>query len=320
MSYTLDTPYSNQVVFLNSENCFLKSIDGVGFYEYDFRTPIQKPPNCRILLSVTDAQIPNIANNITSRNNKLSFHIPTFSRYFTITLDTDLTISVYQFLNIVNEKIVYEALEQYTLYGTYDATSAKIQWISNYPFQIIDDVEYPTTCGNLIGLKKDRQNNLVYESEGVLLSSIVNPSYHITMPSCVNFNGSRFFFIKFKNISVNNINSNGVTDNAIVRIDNNVPLGHIVFYRPMEVHRFLIDKETINSLAFIITDTLGNELNLFSNDTQITLKIEFIYKAEMRSVEEGTINYELRKLGKIPMGKTALEGVYNPETNEFIRE
>ena len=40
----------------------------------------------------------------------------------------------------------------------------------------------------------------------------------------------------------------------------------------------------------------------------------------MRSMEEGTINYELRKLGKIPMTKEAIDGAYNPETNQFIRE
>jgi len=40
----------------------------------------------------------------------------------------------------------------------------------------------------------------------------------------------------------------------------------------------------------------------------------------MRSFEEGTINYELRKLGKIPKDEETLKGIYNPETNEFIRE
>ncbi len=30
MTYTLDTPYSNQVIFLNSQNSILKTIDGVG--------------------------------------------------------------------------------------------------------------------------------------------------------------------------------------------------------------------------------------------------------------------------------------------------
>jgi hypothetical protein len=321
-SYQLDTPYSSQVIFLNSQNCVFKTIDGTGSYDYSFQTPIMRPTNCRMLLSITDAQIPNISPTITPLNNKLSFHIPTFSRFFTITLDTveNNTISVYQFLNIVNEKIVYEALEEYTLYGTYDATSAKIKWISNFPFQIIDEFSYPTTCGDLIGLKKDRSNNFVYESEGVLLSSIVNPSFHITMPSSVDFNGSRFFFIKFKNITVNNLNSNGITDNAIVRIDNNAPLGNIVFYRPIEVHRFLIEKDTISNISFTITDTRGRELNIFSNDAQITLKIEYVYKGEMRSMEEGTINYELRKLAKIPMDSASINDVYDPFSNQFNRE
>jgi len=36
--YTLDTPYSSQVVFLNSENCVYKTIDGEGEYTYNFQT------------------------------------------------------------------------------------------------------------------------------------------------------------------------------------------------------------------------------------------------------------------------------------------
>ena len=37
-------------------------------------------------------------------------------------------------------------------------------------------------------------------------------------------------------------------------------------------------------------------------------------------MEEGTIQYELRKLSQIPQGETESTGVYNPETNEFVRE
>ena len=60
MSYALDTPYSNQVIFLNSQNSIYKSIDGQGQYNYSFQTPIQLPINCEMLTSVTDAQLPNI--------------------------------------------------------------------------------------------------------------------------------------------------------------------------------------------------------------------------------------------------------------------
>ena len=140
------------------------------------------------------------------------------------------------------------------------------------------------------------------------------------MPSCVNFSGTRFIFLKFKNISVNNLNSSGLTDDAIVRIDNNVPFGYMIFYKPAEAHRFLVGKQTITSVQFTLTDTQGNDLNIFSNDAQITLKIEYIYKAEMRSMEEGTLNYELRKLAEVTKENADLTGVYNPETNEFIRE
>jgi hypothetical protein len=323
--YQLDTPYSSQILFLNSENSVFKNIDGQGEYVYSFQTPIQLPTNCQMLISITDAQLPNIIPNVTSSNNKISFSIPTFSKLFTITLaeddgTVDKVYSVYEWLASVNEKITYESLDQFSLYGEYNASMSKIKWFCNYPFKIVSSVEYPTTCFELIGFRKDRFNEVVYESEDVLLSSILNPSYHITMPSCANFSGTRFIFVKFKNISVNNLNSRGATDNAIVRIDNNAPFGFMIFYRPIEVHRFIINRQTINNIAFTLTDTQGNDINIFSNDAQITVKLEYMYKPSMRSMEEGTINYELRKLSKVPMDKASIEGAYNPQTNEFIRE
>jgi hypothetical protein len=325
MSYALDTPYSNQVVFLNSQNSVYKSVDGQGEYQYNFQTPIQLPTNCQMLISVTDAQLPNIMPNVNSTNNKISFFIPTFSKNFTIELrdddgNTDNVYNVNEFLAFVNSRILLEASNQFTLYGEFKSTMSKIKWFSNFPFQIIDTPNYPTTCIDLLGFKKGIHNQVVYESSEVLLSSVLNPTYHITMPSCVNFTGTRFIFVKFKNISVNNLNSNGITDNAMVRIDNNAPFGYMIFYRPSEVQRFIIRKQTINTITFSLTDTQGKELNIFSNDAMITLKIEYMYKPEMRSHEEGTINYELRKLGEIPMTKEAIQGAYNPETNQFIRE
>lgn len=318
-TYNLDTPYSSQVIFLNSQNSVYKCIDGEGVYTYNLQTPVQLPTNCHMLLSITDAQIPNISPNVLSSNNKISFYIPTFSKYFTISVEEDMLYSAEEFINTINEKILANADNQFTLYGTYSPNRAKVKWLCDFPFQIINSVNYPTTCIDLLGFTKNIRNELVQTSD-VLLSSSTNPSYHITMPSSVDFTGTRFIFVKFKNISVNNLNSQGLTDNAIVRIDNNVPHGYMIFYRPVEVQRFIVGKQTISNLEFILTDTFGNELNIFSNDAQITLKVEYMYKPEMRSLEEGTINYELRKLGKIPMDKETLEGVYNPETNTFIRE
>lgn len=324
-SYALDTPFSSQVIFLNSQNSIFKTIDGVGQYEYSLQTPVQLPTNCQMLISITDAQIPNIIPNVSSSNNRISFEIPAFSKFFTITLqdpdgEVDKVYSVFEWLAFVNEQILFESANQFTLSGTYNPTSSKIKWFCNFEFKIIDTPNFRTTCIDLIGFRKDRQNQVVFESEEVLLSSIVSPAHHINMPSCVNFAGTRFIFVKFDNISVNNLNSQGLTDNAIVRIDNNAPYGHIIFYRPAEIQRFIIRKQTISGISFSLTDTNGNDLNIFSNDAQITIKIEYMYKPEMRSHEEGTIAYELRKLGKVPMDKESIEGAYNPETNEFIRD
>ena len=326
--YTLDTPYSSQVIFMNSENSVFKSIDGVGEYVYTFNTPIQLPVSCDMLISITDAQLPNVIPNVTTSNNQISFYIPTFSKYFTITLSesdgiVDRIYTVTDWLSFVNNAIVTEAVSQFSLYGEFQQSTSKIKWFSNYPFQIINTASYPTNCFDLIGFGKDRTNTVSYydEDNGILLNSTTNPSYHITMPSIINFSGTRFIFVKFVNLSVNNLNSNGTTDNAMVRIDNNAPFGYYIFYRPMEIQRFILHKRTINTISFRLTNTKGEDLNIWSADAQITLKIDYVYKPELRSQEQGTLQYELRKLGEIPkLSQQAFEGVYNPETNQFVRE
>lgn len=325
MSYNLDTPYSNQVIFLNTQNAIFRNIDGGdNEYQYNFQTPIQVPINCQLLFSISDAQLPNIMPNVSSSNNKISFYISAFSKFFTITIqDDDGTVNknynVNSFLNLVNYKILLEAVSQFTLQGIYDENTAKIVWYCNYAFEIINTPNYPTTCLSLIGGQKDQFNN--YSDEEILFESSVSPAHHINMPSCVNFSNTRYIFLKFKNISVPNMVSNGLQDNSIIRISNNAAFGHYIFYRPNDIQRFLITKKNITNIAFTLTDMNGDNLNIWSNDAQITIKLETIYKPELRSVEEGTIFYELRKLNKnFPVGETELKGSYNPETNEFIRD
>jgi hypothetical protein len=120
----LDTPYSSQVVFMNSANSIYKSIDGQGEYVYSFNTPIQLPTNCNMLISITDAQLPNVIPNVTSANNQISFYIPTFSKYFSITLQepdgtVDKVYTVTDWLSFVNAGIVTEAVGQFSLYGEF---------------------------------------------------------------------------------------------------------------------------------------------------------------------------------------------------------
>tara|TARA_R110000803_G_scaffold114068_1_gene182550 strand:+ start:399 stop:1382 length:984 start_codon:yes stop_codon:yes gene_type:complete len=324
-AYTLDTPYSSEVIFLNSENAVFKSIDGIGEYTYSFNTPLQLPTNTDMLISVTDAQLPNIIPNVTADNNQISFYVPVFSKYFTVTLmeadgNVDRVYTVADWLSFVNAQIVIEASSQFSLYGEFQQSSSKIKWFSNYPFQIINTTNYPTTCIDLIGFARQRTNELLYVSTDTLLESTTNPSYHITMPSIINFAGTRYIFVKFDNITVPNLNSTGTTDNAMVRIDNNAAFGYYIFYRPMEIQRFIVRKRTIDNITFRLTNTKGDDINIWSADAQITIKIDYVYKPALRSMEEGTLQYELRKLSEVPKVPETIRGVYNPESNTFTRD
>lgn len=314
--YRLDTPYTSQVIHLNTNNSISRMIDGEGINYFSFNTPIQCPLNCNMVFSITDAQFPNVMPLINESNNRIVFFVPAFSRI----VDVEILpcYGVEDFLRIINKEIKLQANGLFSLYGKYN--NFKITWFSNYPFSILNVGNYKTTCLDLIGAKRNQYGDFINETANDLRVSTTNPAYSIEMDSVVNFMGVRFIYLKFKNISVNNMNSSGVLDNAIVRIDNNAQPGGMIFYRPLEVHKFLVGKKSIQNFNFILTDDKDNPINLFSSNAYITIKIDYVYNAEEREVDEGTINYTMRKLGKIPNVNINDEGVYNSFTNTFERE
>lgn len=314
--YKLDTPFSSQVVFLDSNNSIFRSINGEGSYVFNFDTPIVCPFNCQMIISVTDAQFPNVIPLFNDTNNKLFFYVPTFDRLIDITIPSTI-YGVDDFLRYVNKQIQLQANGLFSLYGAYE--NFRIIWYGNYVFDILNSDIHPTTCLDLIGGKKDQFGDYKNAKPGRYLEAKLNPAYNITMPSVVDFTGTRFIFFKLKNVSVNNMNSFGRLDNAVVRIDNNVTPGGMIFYRPLEVQKFLINKKVIQNLNFVLTDTKDNNINIFSSNSYITLKIDFIYVPQQREVDEGTLSNTIRKLGKIPDVDIESRGVYNPETNQFIR-
>jgi hypothetical protein len=314
--YRLDSPFTSQVVFLNSNNSQTRMIDGEGSNFFSFNTPIQCPLNCNMLFSITDAQFPNTTPLINETNNKIVFYVPIFDRIVNVTIKE--CYGVDEFLRLINKEIKLQANGLFQLYGEYK--NFKIMWKGNYPFDILNQTNFETTCLELIGAKRNSFGDFVNERPGVLKLSKDNPSYNIVMDSPVNFTGTRFIFVKFKNITVVNMNSNGQLDNAVVRIDNNAQPGEMIFYRPLEVHKFLIAKRSIQNLNFTLTDMNDRPLNLFSGNAQITVKIEFIYIPQQREADEGTIGYTIRQLGKIPEVNTESRGVYNPVTNTFEKD
>jgi len=316
-SYRLDSAFPSQVVFLNTNNSKYRAIDGKGSYVFNFNTPITVPLNCVMILSITDAQFPNIMPLFNDNNNRLFFFVPDFNRLIDITIPESI-YGVEDFLRYVNKQIQLQANGLFSLIGTY--SNFKIRWVSNYEFDIVNSDVHKTTCLKEIGAKRNNFGDFINERPGFLMLSKQNPSYHIQMPSTVDFTGTRFIFFKLKNITVNNMNSNGILDNAVVRIDNNAQPGSMIFYRPLEVQKFLIQKKNIQTLEFILTDVDDNLINIFSGNAQVTMKMEFIYIPDQRDTDEGTISYTFRKLGKIPNANIEDSGIYNPVTNTFIRD
>ena len=78
--------------------------------------------------------------------------------------------------------------------------SCRITIACNNPASVIA----PTTCGDLIGIGRGTDNELL-----IPLAANLNPAYTIAFPRGFNFGGTPYAFLKMSSVNLNNINSNG---------------------------------------------------------------------------------------------------------------
>lgn len=277
MSYTLNTPYPTTTLFLNSKNCISRQSETGGVvFRYYLKQSIRPPINGDMILSVITATIPNMINNVTNANNKLSFFSEFYGNYTVVILNG--IYNVYEFVSYINTQL--EGINITCSYNNF-----KLTFQSTHKFRIIDIEGYETSCGGLIGLEKDSQNNFSYKG----LSS-----YVYTCPSYINFSGTPHVFIKVEGISLTNLNSNGENDGTLVRIPVNCKIGEMIIYNSTDIVQHLITSDFLQYIDLSLEDCNDNLINIGSLDFQIQLKVDIIYKPEMKSLEEGTIQHTLR--------------------------
>ena len=148
-------------------------------------------------------------------------------------------------------------------------------------------------CNNVIGLDKDTNRDYILP-----IVSTNNPMWTIYLPSLVNFLPTSHLFIRFQNISLNNLNSVGDNDNTLIRVPVNASRGNIIFYRPTELVRFMIPKKNISNFSIYLVDSNNITVDLGGLDFQINLRFEFHYPEALKNLEEGSIEHTLTLLSK----------------------
>lgn len=284
MSYRLDTQLQSSTLYLDSTNCVSRS----PYFKYELATAISCPTGARMLLSVIGASIPNVINNVTEYNNKLSIQYNTGVSViiFTVTIPVGI-YSAWSFASYLNADFVANG---HDITCIYDHSKFKYTFISTHLFNIVNFLPEATTCGHLIGVGKNDKNQYIFP----LVAG--NPLYSLVMPSTVNFSPSPFVFLKLNNISLSNINSSGNINNALLRFPVNCEYGQMIQYRPTELNRFLLQTNTINTFELKLEDVYNYPLAIPSGvELQVILKIEYIFPLEQLNYEKGTISHYFKE-------------------------
>jgi hypothetical protein len=240
-----------------------------------------------MLLSVQSVTLPNILPNVTSYNNTFVYTLN--GAQSTIIIPTGI-YSAWTFRSYLASQIPIGI--------SYSVENFTYTFLSTLPFSI----DVGTTCG-LIGLDKGDDNQYVLPiSAGV-------PYYTLVLPSPVNFIPTPYIFLKINNLSLTNINSRGVINDTLVRIPVNCQIGELIQYRPNEMIRFLINKNSINDVIIRLENTQNNVLDLPRGaELQVILRIDYIFPPTLDVPHDfGTIAHYLKSNAPTVVEETSPE-------------
>lgn len=280
---------NNQIstIHLNSK---LASFRGETTY-FNLNTPINCPLNQQIIISVAEFYIPNVFPNINEYTNILKIRYietPTIYEDYTYTIPIKYW-SPKSFTDYLNQLFLGSGIN---LNIFYNKSTFKMEMSATKQFIILQG----TTCGALLGLSKNNQNEWILP-----VNSQLAPTYHIYFDSTINFKATDTIFIKNNDFTLQNVNSFGNITNTICRVPVNCNYGESIFYRPTELDRFIVFKKSFNTFGITLTDDMGNVLNYGSQDFNILLKIEYMYPFEPDADEDkGTIPYFIRNKLYLP--------------------
>ena len=280
MSIPLNSNSQLKTLYLNSQ--LARKTNNI--YNFDFSTPIICPLNQQIIISLAEFNVPNVFPLFNSSNNVIATSESGFG--FTLTIPDTIR-------NPIDFAAYWNGNKplNYTATLVYNKNTFKFTFFSMFPMSITTE----TTCGRIIGL--EYINNEVVLSIG----STVNPTWHLELPSTINFRPTDQIFIKTEELTLNNVNSIGTITNTLARVPVNAQPGSIIFYRPSELNRFIIPKKTIQTLKVGLVDALQKPLDIGSQSFQLLLKVEFIYPfIEDIPYDKGSIPYFMRNELRLP--------------------
>ena len=298
MSYLLNTEVPTQTVFLDSVNAnTIMAQDSQGRcysdYTWFFTQPIMCQPSHRMLISIIDAQFPNIFPQIvTGYNDYLSYTVGLTS--YSLTLPSK-HYTIYTLASYITANTSMAVTVDYITYKlTFTTTGASFR------------INAGSTCGHIIGMSRT--------IDGTFDSSL-SFANTLTMPNCFNLSGTPYVFLNVRNFILGSIDS-GNNDGVMTRMDINAPFGYQCFYRPPTIEQHLVGTRSFNSLRVYLTDHNGYALCLGSSNIQLTLRVQFIQDPRLDDNYKDSYGMDIPVIKELKPYPIPLEN-YIKEKEEF---
>ena len=299
MSYVLNTEVPTQTIFLDSvtaNTIMVEDSQGRCYSDYTwfFTQPVMCQPNHRMLISIIDAQFPNIFPQVVKGyNDFLSYNIGLTNMSLTFPSKHYTIDSLASYISANTSMAVTVDYLTYKLTFTTTGSSFRINAGS--------------TCGHLIGMARGLDGEF---------DSSVSFANTLTMPNCFNLSGTPYVFLNVRNFILGSIDS-GNNDGVMTRMDINAPFGYQCFYRPPTIEQHLVGTRSFNSLRVYLTDHNGYALCLGSHNIQLTLRVQYIQDPRLDDNYKESYGIDIPATKELKPYPVPLENYAREETQEF---
>ena len=239
-----NTEKASQSIFLHSNDAVVSISDAEKVFYLN--EAIVAPAGYRLIIGLTNMTMPNSMFNVTSNNN---------------------TIVISGVTYIIDEGN-YSAESLATAVGTalgavgsiaFDDTNNNNKYI--FTFASAETIDEETTLTRQLGLTGQ-------------LPTIAATTYSAS--GICDLGGTTNIYIRIRNLTMNNIDSRGQTNNIISSIVNNTNYGGYIFFVPPEVLYYQITEQNISHLDIELTDQEGKLLELNGANFNLTLTIHYV--------------------------------------------
>jgi hypothetical protein len=239
-----DTERSSQSIFLHSNDAVVSISDAEKIFYLN--EAIIAPSGYRLIIGLTNMTMPNSMFNVTSNNNIIVVSGITY----TITVG-----------NYSAESLATSLDAALGAVGTvaFDDTNNNNKYI--FTFVGSETIDAGTTLTRQLGLTGQ-------------LPTTAATTYSAT--GICDLGGTTNIYIRLRNLTMNNIDSRGQTNNIIASIVNNTNYGGYIFFVPPEVLYYQITEQNISHLDIELTDQEGKLLEMNGANFNLTLTVHYV--------------------------------------------